>query len=121
MLLSGKDWTWYCTSQGVGGNHGARVCEGKANEERDRAVVVEVLGGSDYPHQIGSLDKMVSSIDQLDTVDDEKEGCWAAMSCACSDCEAPSAGGTAKLARTSRSNSQQWRREKTCQKTHSTT
>jgi aminocarboxymuconate-semialdehyde decarboxylase len=32
-----------------------------------------LLAGSDYPHQIGSLDKMVSSIKPLDIPDDHKE------------------------------------------------
>jgi len=36
-------------------------------------MVVEVLAGNDYPHRIGSLGKMVSSVNQLDTVDEEKE------------------------------------------------
>jgi len=33
-----------------------------------------LLAGSDYPHQIGSISKMLSSIDQLDIPDDMKEG-----------------------------------------------
>lgn len=74
MLLSNKDRTRHCTSQGGGGNHESYVCEGKVNEERDRAMLVEVLAGSDHSYQIGSLDKMMSSINQLDTVDEEKEG-----------------------------------------------
>jgi aminocarboxymuconate-semialdehyde decarboxylase len=32
-----------------------------------------LLAGSDYPHQIGSLDKMVSSIKSLDIPEDQKE------------------------------------------------
>lgn len=33
-----------------------------------------LLAGSDYPHQIGSLEKMVSSIHQLEITDEEKAG-----------------------------------------------
>ncbi len=33
-----------------------------------------LLAGSDYPHQIGSIDKMLSSIDQLKISDTEKAG-----------------------------------------------
>ena len=33
-----------------------------------------LLAGSDYPHQIGSMEKMISSINQLDITDGERDG-----------------------------------------------
>jgi aminocarboxymuconate-semialdehyde decarboxylase len=36
-----------------------------------------VMAGSDYPHQIGSLEKMVSSLSSLDVSDEDREKiCW---------------------------------------------
>lgn len=40
----------------------------------DFAGTEHILAGSDYPHQIGSLEKMLSSIDQLDITAEEKAG-----------------------------------------------
>jgi predicted TIM-barrel fold metal-dependent hydrolase len=33
-----------------------------------------LLAGSDYPHQIGSIGKMLSSINELDIPEKQKEG-----------------------------------------------
>ena len=38
----------------------------------DFAGTSQILAGSDYPHMIGSLEKMISSIDALDISDDER-------------------------------------------------
>jgi aminocarboxymuconate-semialdehyde decarboxylase len=38
------------------------------------AGVGHLVAGSDYPHQIGSLEKMVSSVEQLDITAEEKAG-----------------------------------------------
>ena len=40
----------------------------------DFAGAEHIVAGSDYPHQIGSLEKMLHSIDQLDVSTDEREG-----------------------------------------------
>jgi aminocarboxymuconate-semialdehyde decarboxylase len=40
----------------------------------DFAGTEHILAGSDYPHQIGSLENMLSSIDQLDITAEEKAG-----------------------------------------------
>jgi aminocarboxymuconate-semialdehyde decarboxylase len=40
----------------------------------DFAGADHLLAGSDYPHQIGSISKMISSINQLDIPDKQKEG-----------------------------------------------
>jgi aminocarboxymuconate-semialdehyde decarboxylase len=40
----------------------------------DFAGADHILAGSDYPHQIGSLHKMVASIDELDLTLEEKAG-----------------------------------------------
>ena len=40
----------------------------------DFAGAEHIVAGSDYPHQIGSLEKMLHSIDQLDVSADEREG-----------------------------------------------
>lgn len=42
----------------------------------DFAGADHLLAGSDYPHQIGSLDKMIESIDRLDISDSEKAGIY---------------------------------------------
>jgi aminocarboxymuconate-semialdehyde decarboxylase len=34
----------------------------------------QLVAGSDYPHQIGSLEKMLASIEQLDITAEEKAG-----------------------------------------------
>jgi aminocarboxymuconate-semialdehyde decarboxylase len=40
----------------------------------DFAGAEHILAGSDYPHQIGSLEKMLSSISQLNIAAEEKAG-----------------------------------------------
>ena len=39
----------------------------------DFAGIDHILAGSDYPHQIGSLEKMVASINALDLSEDDRE------------------------------------------------
>lgn len=41
---------------------------------RDFAGADHLVAGSDYPHMIGSLSKMTSSIDELELTDDERAG-----------------------------------------------